>query len=122
MKIDYPITFFYVRNLEKETSFYRDILGFKLVLDQGWIKYFALNDHAQLGLVDASRGSIKASEDKPVLLSFVVDDPDAYYQRLKEAQYEKPVPEPVTREDIGIRAFIFEDPEGYKLEFQKFLK
>jgi uncharacterized glyoxalase superfamily protein PhnB len=91
-------------------------------LDQGWIKYFALNDHAQLGLVDASRGSIKASEDKPVLLSFVVDDPDAYYQRLKEAQYEKPVPEPVTREDIGIRVFIFEDPEGYKLEFQKFLK
>jgi len=122
MKIEYPITFFYVRNLEKETSFYRDILGFKLVLDQGWIKYFALNDHAQLGLVDASRGSIKASEDKPVLLSFVVDDPDAYYQRLKEAQYEKPVPEPVTRKDIGIRAFIFEDPEGYKLEFQKFLK
>lgn len=122
MKIEYPITFFYVHDLEKETSFYRDILGLKLVLDQGWIKYFALNDRSQLGLVDASRGSIKASEDKPVLLSFVVDDPDTYYQRLKDAHYEKPVPEPVTREDIGIRAFIFEDPEGYKLEFQKFLK
>jgi catechol 2,3-dioxygenase-like lactoylglutathione lyase family enzyme len=122
MRIDYPITFFYVRNLEKETAFYHDILGLKLVLDQGWIKYFALNEHSQLGLVDASRGSIKASKDKPVLLSLVVDDPDAFYLRLKEAHYEKPVPEPVTREDIGIRAFIFEDPEGYKLEFQKFLE
>jgi|YelNatPaOPRAMG01_1025707.scaffolds.fasta_scaffold05523_2 catechol 2,3-dioxygenase-like lactoylglutathione lyase family enzyme len=122
MKIEYPITFFYVRDLEEETSFYRDILGLKLVLDQGWIKYFALDDHAQLGLVDASRGSIKASEDKPVLLSLVVDDPDAYYQRLIASHYKKHVPEPVTREDIGIRAFIFEDPEGYKIEFQKFLK
>lgn len=122
MKVNYPITFFYVRDLERETSFYRDVLGFPLVLDQGWIKYFALNDRAQLGLVDASRGSIKASDEKPVLLSFVVDDPDYFFKRLKESGYEKPVPEPVTREDIGIRAFIFEDPEGYKLEFQKFLK
>ncbi|MCR4427971.1 MAG: VOC family protein [Caldiserica bacterium] len=122
MKVNYPITFFYVRDLERETSFYRDVLGFSLVLDQGWIKYFALNDWAQLGLVDASRGSIKASDEKPVLLSFVVDDPDYFFKRLKESGYEKPVPEPVTREDIGIRAFIFEDPEGYKLEFQKFLK
>lgn len=122
MEVNYPITFFYVRDLERETSFYKDILGFPLVLDQGWIKYFALNDRAQLGLVDASRGSIKASDDKPVLLSFVVDDPDYFFRRLKESGYEKPVPQPVTREDIGIRAFIFEDPEGYKLEFQKFLK
>lgn len=122
MKVDYPIVFFYVKDLNKETSFYRDILGFKLVLDQGWIKYFALNERAQLGLVDASRGAIKASEDKPVLLSLVVDDPDSYWKALLEAKYEKTPPEPKTREDIGIRAFIFEDPEGYKLEFQKFLK
>ncbi len=120
MKVDYPIVFFYYRDLEAVIPFYRDVLQLKQVRDQGWCKILEISPGgACLGLVDETRGSQNASDDKPVLLTLVVDDVDRWYQYLKEREV-KVVKPPTLHEDIGVYCFFIEDPEGYQIEIQKF--
>ncbi len=120
MRIEYPITFLYYHDLDSVVPFYRDVLGLELDRDQGWCKIFRLNDHSCLGLVDEAQGSVPASEDKPVLITLVVDDVDAWYQYLRDKGV-RVTEEPQMHEDIGVYCFFTEDPAGYKIEIQKFV-
>lgn len=122
MKIDYPITFLYYRDLEKVIPFYRDLLGLKLARDQGWCKIFAITPGAYVGLVDEQVGSLDATDDKGVLLTLVVDDVDAWHEHLLHSDFEvESLTSPKLIEDIGVYGFFFEDPEGYMIEIQKFV-
>lgn len=120
MQIKYPITFLYYHDLDAAVPFYRDVLDLKLDRDQGWCKIFRLNDSSCVGLVDQTQGSVPASEDKPVLLTLVVDDVDAWYQHLQNEDVAVHG-EPMLHEDIGVYCFFCEDPEGYTIEIQKFV-
>lgn len=121
MKIEYPIFFFYYKDLEKALDFYRRVFNFTLEIDQGWCKILKINESAYLGLVDERKGSLKWVKDKGALLTLVVDDVEAWHEDLSK----KGIPglTPIfTNEEIGVKGFFFEDPEGYKIEIQKFLK
>lgn len=120
MKIEYPITFLYYKDLEPVVPFYRDTLGLPLQVDQGWAKIFGVGPAASVGLVDEAHGSLRATVDKAVLLTMVVDDVDAWHAHLFAAGVRN-VTEPKLHADIGVYCFFAEDPGGYKLEFQKFL-
>ncbi len=119
MKIQYPITFFYYRDLEQVIPFYQDILGLDLVRDQGWCKIFSVNNMAYLGLVDEAAGSVSVSEQKSVLLTLVVDDVDAWYEHFKDRSASVLGP-PEWHEEIGVYCFFLMDPAGYKIEIQRF--
>lgn len=113
------ITFFYYENLERAAKFYEEIMGFELTVDQKWAKIYKVAENAFMGCVNGQRGYHKPGVEKPVMLTLVVDDPDDWYSRLK-SQGVKILSEPHDNNELNLRIFLFEDPEGYVIEVQKF--
>ncbi len=113
------ITFLYYEDLERAVRFYEDVMGFEKTVDQGWAKIYRVAGEAHVGLVDGSRGYHKPSPSKPVMITVVVDNVDAWYRYLRVMGVVT-LTDPRDHEEIGIRAFLLEDPEGYVIEIQKF--
>lgn len=120
MRIEYPITFVYYKDLAPAIDFYQKTLGLPLAIDQGWCKIYAVGPAGYLGLVDESRGSLRATPDKAVLLTFVVDDVGAWHRHLV-ASGVRVKGEPRLHQEIGVEGFFAFDPGGYQLEFQRFV-
>jgi len=118
-KIDGLVTFFYYDDLEKATRFYTEVLGLDIIVDQGWAKILRLTDTANVGLVDGKKGSLRASKDKPVMLTILVPDVDAWYAHVRKLGVN-PMSEPHDIPAMNLRQFMFKDPEGYVIEMQHF--
>lgn len=118
--VDGTLVFTYYRDLPKACAFYQDVLGLRLVVDQGWCKIFQIRELSFIGLVDGEHGTHRPSEAKPVIVSFITDDLDGWYAHLQAAGAA--IRNPLgTSERIGVRGFMALDPEGYVLEFESFL-
>ncbi|MBN2334556.1 VOC family protein [Candidatus Bathyarchaeota archaeon] len=115
------LTFFYYKDLAAAAKFYEEVMGFKLVQDQRWAKIFMAAENSYMGCVDGNVGYHKPSDDKPVMLTVVVDDPDAWYTHFKRHGVET-LSEPHDDEELKLRIFLLRDPEGYVIEIQKFLE
>ena len=113
------LTFFYYKDFQKAGDFYENIMGFKLVQDQKWAKIFQVSENSFMGCVDGNIGYHKASPTKPVMLTVIVDDPDAWYEHFKINGIET-INEPHEDEELNMRIFLLHDPEGYVIEIQKF--
>jgi len=111
------ITFLYFKDLSKALYFYKDIMGFKLEIDQEWSKILKINENAYLGLVDETRGFHRAYSQKPVIICFVVPDVDHWYLYLKDKEVNI-LNKPTNSEELNIRMLLLQDPEGYIIEFQ----
>lgn len=116
--VELAITFLYYRDLARAEAFYRDVMGFPLVIDQGHVaKIMQIGGSAHVGLVDEAHGMNDWAEAKPVQLCIRVADVDAwhaYAQTLGAANLSQ-----MFRNDaLGIRAFVFNDAEGYQIEMQ----
>ena len=111
------ITFFYYRDLPRAMAFYEGVLGLPLAIDQGWCKIYRLCPGAHVGLVDETRGMNKWQAMKPVQLCLRVADVDAWFAYAK-AQGLDNLSELFVNDALGIRAFVFTDPEGYQIEIQ----
>lgn len=111
------ITFFYYRDLPAAMRFYEDILGLSLAIDQGWCKIYEICPGAHVGLVDEAKGMNKWQAAKPVQLCIRVPDVDAWYAYANEAELNG-LSELFINDPLGIRAFVFNDPEGYQIEIQ----
>ena len=114
------ITFLYYKDLAKVAEFYEKVMGFELTVDQGWAKIYKTSGNAHIGIVDEKRGYHKANAIKPVEITLVVPDVDAWYQYLV-AKGVKTLNEPHDAQELKIRLFLLQDPEGYVIEIQKFL-
>lgn len=111
------ITFFYYRDLPAAMAFYEDVLGLTLAIDQGWSKIYRICGNAHVGLVDESHGMQKSGPIKPVQLCIRVDDVDAWFDYAREQEL-KDLSQLFENDALGIRAFVFNDPEGYQIEIQ----
>ena len=111
------ITFLYYRDLPTAMRFYEDILGLPLAIDQGWCKIYEICPGAHVGLVDESRGMNKWQPVKTVQLCIRVPDVDAWYAYAKEENLDS-LSDLFINDEIGIRAFVFNDSEGYQVEIQ----
>jgi lactoylglutathione lyase len=111
------ITFLYYKDLPKAEAFYRDILGLPLVIDQGDLaKIMQIAPNAHLGLVDEARGMNRWQAEKCVQVCLRVPDVDAWHAYLQGKVGG--LSEMFVNDAIGIRAFVFRDPEGYQVEIQ----
>ena len=115
--VELSITFFYYRDLPAAQAFYEDVMGFPLAIDQGWSKIMRIGGGAHVGLVDESRGMHRAHPVKPVQLSIRVPDVEAWHAYATERALPA-LSKLFENEALGIRAFVFEDPEGYQIEVQ----
>lgn len=111
------ITFFYYRDLPAAMQFYEDMLGLPLAIDQGWCKIYQICPGAHVGLVDETKGMNKWAAVKPVQLCIRVPDVDAWYAFAQEKDLSN-LSELFMNDGIGIRAFVFNDTEGYQIEIQ----
>lgn len=111
------ITFQYYRDLPAAMAFYEDVLGFELAIDQGWSKIYRIAGQAHVGLVDETRGMQNWAEDKTVQICLRVPDVDAWYA-WAQSQHVPGMTELRDSEELGIRAFAMNDPEGYQIEVQ----
>jgi lactoylglutathione lyase len=114
------LVFFYYKDLAAAAAFYENVLGLTLSVDQGWCKIFQITPQSFVGLVDGENGTHKPNDTKPVILSFVSDQVDDWYAHLK-AHNVTIFKELKSHESIGVRGFMALDPEGYTLEFERFL-
>ncbi|NHJ39781.1 MAG: VOC family protein [Asgard group archaeon] len=123
LKFQSQISFLYYKDLIKASKFYEHIFEFNLIIDQGWAKIYQTTNGAFLGLVDEKRGFFNWQKEKTIMITFVTsskEEVDEWYIRLQEFNV-KFLSEPHDVEEINIRCFIFEDPEGYVIEIQHFL-
>ncbi|MEM9788184.1 MAG: VOC family protein [Pseudomonadota bacterium] len=111
------ITFFYYRDLSAAMAFYEDVLGLPLAIDQGWCKIYRICPGAHVGLVDETKGMNKWAPVKPVQLCIRVPNVDDWYS-YAEARALDNLSDLFVNDAIGIRAFVFNDPEGYQIEIQ----
>ena len=118
-KIDGLVTFLYYDDLAKATRFYIEVMGLKVVVDQGWAKVLRLAENAHVGLVDGKKGSLRPSKDKPVMVTILVPDVDEWYTHLKKLGVPT-MNEPHDEPAMNLRQFMFKDPEGYVIEIQHF--
>jgi len=114
------ITFLYYRDLAAAMRFYENVLGLPLAIDQGWSKIYKVTDGGYVGLVDETRGSHRANDSKPVQICIRVEDVDAWHSFVATQGVEG-LRAPRSNEDLKIRAFVFNDPEGYQIEIQSAL-
>ena len=111
------ITFIYVRDLGRSSAFYEDLLGFVLVVDQGSCRIVKTVGDAYIGYCEKGGG---VDDPAGVILTFVTPHVDEWYARLEAAGVEMEG-KPVLNERFGIYHFFLTDPDGYKLEFQRFI-
>ena len=111
------VTFLYFDDLAKADAFYGDVLGLEKEFDLEWVKIYKLSPTSSVGLVNATGGAHRPSADKPVMVSMVVgeDEVDAWWKYLK-AKGVDVGDAPGAGGDGAVKAFGFEDPEGYSLE------
>lgn len=114
-------TFLYYRDLEGAMAFYERVLGVKVAIDQGWCKIYNVVGAAHIGLVDESRGSHRAADLKPVQFMIRVPDVDAWHAWITTQNVDA-LTSPRSNDTLGIRAFVFNDPEGYQIEIQSALR
>ena len=114
------ITLLYFRNIERAFHFYEETLGLSVKIDQGYGRIYEVSGNALLGVMDEKRGFLQSGQGNSILVSLVTDDVDEWYETLQKKGV-KLLSRPLTKEDIGIRSFLFEDPEGHILEIQKFM-
>ena len=121
LKVQSQITFLYYRDLEPIDKFYQEIMGLELVEDQGWAKIYRVSGQAFLGIVDEKRGFHNAQEKNAVLVTLAVADVLWWYDYLKRkgVRMLTEIREP---EGIQVRCFFLEDPGGYAIEIEQFLK
>jgi len=121
LSVQANIVFLYYKDIPRAQRFYEDVLGLRLTVDQGFAKIYQVSPTSFVGLVDESQGLHRASEQKPVTLSFVVDRVDDWHAWLqaKGVTIRHPVRD-ATRHPT--RGFVALDPEGYFLEFEAFLE
>jgi predicted enzyme related to lactoylglutathione lyase len=111
------ITLLYYRDLAAASRFYEDVLGLTLAIDQGWSRIYRLCAGAHVGLVDETKGMHRAYPVKPVQVCLRVPDVEAWHGWIA-SQGVAGLSAVKQNDALGIRAFVFEDPEGYQIEVQ----
>jgi len=111
------VTFFYYDKLDEAADWYENKLGLNKLTDEGWVVIFELTDSSHLGLVNATEGSLKPTENKGAMFSVDTVDLEAWYEKLKDVDGINMIHGIEGSEDGWIEEFRMTDPGGYIIEF-----
>lgn len=117
------ITFLYTRDLEASARFYEQDLGLDLVLDQGTCRIYRIGGgSAYLGVCQRDDAPQESGDPgtRHVIVTFVTDDVDEWYERLVRGSGTADQP-PAENPSYGIYHAFVRDPNGYRIEIQRFL-
>ncbi len=111
------VTFFYYDDLDEAADWYESKLGLNKLTDEGWVVIFELTDSSQLGLVNASDGTLKPTENKGAMFSIDTVDLEAWYEKLKDVDGINMRQRMQESTNGMIEVFSVTDPGGYIIEF-----
>lgn len=111
----------YVNDLEKSTSFYKEIIGLEMMdepFKDGKHAWFTLGVQGQLHLISGAKTGLEQIKDRH--LCFSVPSIDAFMDNLaknkiKYSNWKGDAASPTVRPD-GIKQIYFQDPDGYWIE------
>ena len=115
--IDQQITFIYVQDLETSREFYEEVIGFRLILDQGSCRIVETAGGGYLGYCTRDK---RPQLQNSIILTLITSQVDEWYSYLVDKGLDIPEP-PKQNPTYNIYHFFLKDPDGYVLEFQKFL-
>ena len=112
--------FFYYADVEAATTFYREIMGLRVVADYGFAKILQVAPKSYLTLVDAKEGMHDADEPKTTAIALITDELDEWwdYIQTQDVNMRSTDYNPVA--GSAHDGFVAIDPEGYFLEFERF--
>jgi catechol 2,3-dioxygenase-like lactoylglutathione lyase family enzyme len=116
MTTEASIVFLRCRDLEATTRFYSGMVGLPIALDQGGCRIFGTGGTGYFGFCKGEPTEPAAS----VCLTLVVADVPGWHQRLVGAGACPDGP-PRINDQYRIEHFFVNDPDGYRLEVQRFL-
>ncbi len=111
------VTFFYYDDLDEAADWYENKLGLNRVTDEGWVVIFEWTDSLHLGLVNATEGSLKPTEDKGAMYSIETAELEAWYDKLKDVDGINMMQGIQESSNGMIEVFSVTDPGGYIIEF-----
>lgn len=114
---DAQIMFLPVADLAASAAFYETVLLFPLVVDQGGVRIYRAAGGAFLGLC---RSDAPPPADDRLIVTFVADDVDGWHTRLSAQGVATDGP-PRENPRYQIYHFFARDPDGYRIEIQRFL-
>lgn len=117
LSLNQQITFIYVQELETSRKFYEELVGFRLILDQGGCRVVETAGGGYLGY--CTRVNKPQSRDG-IILTLVTSQVDEWYLYFVDKGINIPEP-PKVNPNYNIYHFFLKDPDGYILEFQQFL-
>ena len=111
------VTFFYYNDLDEAADWYENKLGLNRVTDEGWVVIFEWTDSLHLGLVNATEGSLKPTEDKGAMYPIETAELEAWYEKLKDVDGINMMQGIQESTNGMIEVFSITDPGGYIIEF-----
>lgn len=111
------LPFYGTEDLDSTTSFYRDVMGFEVVKDQGICMVFKMCSGAYVGFCTHME---KVQNPKSVMISVLTDDVDGVSAHLDKCGF-KAWKAPGLYETYNIYQAFHTDPNGYTVEIMKFL-
>ncbi len=115
--IHQQVTFLYTRDLAATARFYEEIVGLKLVLDQGDCRIYAVSRGGYLGFCQREE---TPEQPTGVIITLVTPKVDEWHQSLtgQGVVFEQP---PAFNSQYNIYHCFVRDPNGYLIEIQRFL-
>ncbi len=110
------ITFYPCHDLAATTDFYVRELGLETARDQGSCVIFKVSGDAYLGFCQ-HEGTLPGHQG--LILTLLIDEVDEVYKRLRGLGVETEGA-PKLNERFGIYHFFARDPDGYRVEVQRF--
>ena len=115
------ITFLYYGDLATPAAFYGDLLGLDLVIEQEMARIYRVWIRIVFACGSGRPTVFKVRQENSVVISLTVDKVDSWYEHLVNSGV-KILTEPQDHERAPVRSFFFEDPGGYTIEIQEFMR
>ena len=109
------IVFLATADLKRTAEFYEQTLGLGLALDQGKCRIYKVAREAYIGFCEGD----KMPATDGVMVTLVTEDVDGWCQSLRARGVEMEK-SPSYQPDFKVYHCIFRDPNGYKVEIQRF--
>lgn len=117
------VLWLYSHDVHAMSDFYENVMGFDLVVDQGWAMIHQSSSSGFIGPVDGARGMHTWTEEKAVMVSLLTTDIDGWFAYLGEKEnFTQRDGEIGVESRAGARVFVGQDPDGYFIEFDEFFE
>jgi len=111
------VGFYHADNLDETRKFYCDILNLEMYKDQGACHIYEVTRGSYIGFCT----HFPKGDPEDNIITLLTNNVDEMYEYIKENSDVTVQAPPELNEKFNIYHFFIKDPNGYKVEIQKFM-